>query len=1351
MKDKRNAFHHTPKGLLLLGLWIIIWCLGEAEVISAQTSSAADMAVFQGVTVSPNGMAWTTDYLDRSNQHLPKGYTVETGITSRLPGLKTGQHYYKTPVTGSVNIGKWLVAWPNAQCIHYYEEMEYMGYHANGGCCGSYYNNGWFAICADCDEPVAQMHIYAKSSTVQEITSMPARSVYMYLCPYCHGLEMGYEYQHVCKEISANHYTVSYEKNAPIGYVVTGYMPDTKHMYDNASQYEGQDADALGYGDTRLRTNSYSCVGYVFEGWNTKADGTGMYFADGAEIINLTDIEGENVPLYAQWRKAESMLVIDANGGTYQGYELYSVRQAYQTTYQLQIDCLLPARGYLVQFETNGGSSVEHVQTHKEFFHWEAEEGLKGSLEEDVYTFGKTDEGIDTIKAQYTDVSFVLPESVQDNMSLVGWYTTPDLAEDSFIGKPGEAVVVHTDTVLYAKWAALTLWSYEDYESYDGVGAVDLTWEQKDGKSKYYKVAQSRNGTEWKEIHRADSIGVTTTVSAGFTCKEQGGTFTVKDTGYYTLTAYGAKGADYDDILTGGNGGYVSAEYWLQKGDIIHFYAGTAGRGVFGGDNGGSGGGGDSVAETGRGGGAATAVWLTRDGTETLLLVAGGGGGANEKASGGAGGSLMTDVGDMEGKSSLYGGGGGGAIGGIGGAYEAHYHEENADTGGGCYVSRTGTKVCGTAYEAVNAYWECSCGETWGTGSDGYFAPLHADCGEIYWMDAIYRCSGCQKQLDREETHRINYTYYVLGCIYKDEPDGYVIHAEPAQGGSNYIALSFGCRNQVSSPGKNAGDGLGEIVSVDIGYREETILDDVMARDWEAPDPILSYELTIADEQQIRITFVEPQDRGTLYYHRVASYGTDGQMEVIATSNITENTLTTGVAGYYYYTDHSAEGKADASHSRLEENGLLVTVTDDGMYLHIAAVDKAGNIGETAHIALGLEGLPTDETYPEHNGIYTEQLSLENSEFVYLAEEKTYYIKADGITKHTLVAEAFIEGSARQDYQPDSLVLHMEDTRGCEWIQTIVPKMDITKSSQVFLNDSLQFALSREEASIIVPSGTWAERREHGKVLKMEQYFTVRGDQEAFYMYPEGVASLRGQLYYSEQSRDVENGIVIIPDGIAPTMEGLAELQKFDVLDMTEKTKKFYLKAFDRESGLRDFLVIVSNKDNFLEGEFWADDSGSITVEVDKESPLFLGEIEISAMAVDRVGNVNQVGENGIAFTLEAKVFRERNPEENIFKTGDGAILSITTTGYADRVEVAFPEELLGLDPDLNRIYEYEYPYLEKSETIQFHIPLGIVQQEYEITVTAWKNGQVLVSRPALLVVEGNVLDELRTRIRNNS
>ena len=47
---------------------------------------------------------------------------------------------------------------------------------------------------------------------------------------------------------------------------------------------------------TALSANAFTRTGYAFSGWNTKADGSGTAYADGASVSLNSDIT-----LYAQW------------------------------------------------------------------------------------------------------------------------------------------------------------------------------------------------------------------------------------------------------------------------------------------------------------------------------------------------------------------------------------------------------------------------------------------------------------------------------------------------------------------------------------------------------------------------------------------------------------------------------------------------------------------------------------------------------------------------------------------------------------------------------------------------------------------------------------------------------------------------------------------------------------------------------------------------------------------------------------------------------------------------------------------------------------------------------------------
>ncbi len=1372
--------------LFLLGtvLALVFFKSGSVVVFAAEAAlaaetsmveTAADMAVFPGVTVSPNHMAWTTDYMDKDYEHLPEGYTIEVNASSGLRSLEVGEHYYEMVPQGSIPIKKWVVALPNSQCIHPYPAMDYMGYQAAAGICEGFYHAGWLAYCADCGEVVVEMLIYARSATVQGITSMPASSSYLYLCPHCYGLEQGTTYQHICKAISCNGYTIEYEKNAPAGAVVSGYMPITGHMYNNAETYEGKPVSETAFTDTRLRKNSYTCQGYVFVGWNTRPDGTGDAFSDEQEVLNLGTEEGEKVTLYAQWQYIESTLIIDANGGTYKGAAKYQITQPYQTTYTLQTGLLKPGTGYRVHFETNGGSSVADIISGKSFSHWEVQEGLQGQFDGETYTFLGSQGSVSTIKAAYQNDVITLPDSSKAGEALAGWYANGECTEECLVGKPGDEVSVSKDMTLYAKWSRLTLWAYDDYTAHSGAGAVDLAWEQKDGQSKYYKLYQSLNNRDWKIIYSGQDIQTSQTVSMEFDVGMQGRELVVDHTGYYKLSAVGAKGADYSGSLQGGKGGSVSAEYWLEKGDILTFYSGTAGSGTGGGVNGSAANGAASTSSNGSGGGAGTEIYITRNGSRALLLVAGGGSGANKYYAGGNGGERLTSVSGQAGQSSAYGGGGGGAQGGAAGEYVTHDHTGSSLSGGGCYgdtVRHYCSDSCYETTEETNGWrtdcywsgddyyeeWACSmCGV--GTGIMHYHSTVpggdyekiivHVSDGSPPWGTVC--CT------EETTTQICGYTdgqilYYNLSCTYRDLPSGAVISAKAPNGGSSYINLDFGCKNQTSAAGINTGNGYAQITSTDVGYKEDNALADVLARDTAAPDLVTDYTLSILGENQLKVVLTKPRDNGTVYYHRVESYRLGSQsLEYIAASNITANTLTTGVAGYYYYLDSNAAGTVHKGHHKTASDTMTVTMTSNTMYLHIAAVDVAGNLGSTANLKLEMDlSLPTDEMYPESKKLFTEQLQIRDTEFVHYADDKICFVKADGVTEHRFFAEAYLDGAATRDYQVDSICFHVGNDQAEGWLKTTVPHSDVSKSSVEFSNNSLSMSTSAAGLVHIMPATGGAVRSNHGAYLTLEQNFMVPANTSSFVVYPQAVATFKSKEYISDEVVDLTHGLTVIPDGVSPMIEGLERLQELKVLDMTEQTKAFELRAYDETSGLQEFAVTVSNKDNHMTETFYSDTAGKINLIVDKENPLFYGEIVISAIAVDRVGNANIVGEDGLTFTLDTQLYRERNPAENICKTGDGVILNIQTSGYVERVEVIFPEEFIGDNPALNKVYDYEYPYLRKSETIQFHVPLGIPEKEYEIIVKAYKDGQMLISKPTLVVVEGNVLDELRTRIRNN-
>ena len=62
-----------------------------------------------------------------------------------------------------------------------------------------------------------------------------------------------------------------------------------------------------------LSESLFTRKGYTFSGWNTKANGTGLSYADKEEVLNLRNTAG-SITLYAQWTPVTYSISYDSNG-----------------------------------------------------------------------------------------------------------------------------------------------------------------------------------------------------------------------------------------------------------------------------------------------------------------------------------------------------------------------------------------------------------------------------------------------------------------------------------------------------------------------------------------------------------------------------------------------------------------------------------------------------------------------------------------------------------------------------------------------------------------------------------------------------------------------------------------------------------------------------------------------------------------------------------------------------------------------------------------------------------------------------------------------------------------------------
>lgn len=1362
------------------------------------------------VTFSPDGQAWTTNAGDKNVRWYEENEesTVYTDISPRLSNLEEGQHYYKSKRIGEIPIGYWKVTWQGGQCIHDGYPPEGQAYHGisygRQSCLANHYS-GWTAYCADCGEPVNSGLIYMSREAAKSIAYIRVEDDldYYYLCPFCSNLEQGYTIQHYCKDISSNRYRVVYDANhtgtdfADNG-VLDGFMSPSIHMYNNATEYEGRTVTPV----TRLTLNAYRRTGYRFAGWNTEPDGSGTFYEDGARILNLTaenwdgreDAGEGTIILYAQWEPAEGTLRIDPDGGAYNGKTgVTALTKPYGSVYAPESSLVAAPAGFRVSFACNGGAALAPVTGTMHFTEWSMVQTFTGTFRNGSYIYNGPDGTVDTLKACYEADSIVLPRPERAGYSFGGWYYDAGFTRPA--GGAGDTITPSADITLYAQWVELVLQSADNYSANGGKGAVDLNWSQPDGNGKTYLLYQSRNLQTWRRINTAEDIDSSRTVEKTFSYTGTAQTYTVPYSGIYTLTLSGAQGGNYGSH-TGGAGGSVAGSFYLYRGEILTV--------TVGGQNGYNGGG--TAFLYGSGGGM-TSLVSDRKGT---LLIAGGGGGATALYNGYGGGSAAGV--SSTGSTGLSGasGGGGGYQGGLSGELIYHEHSSsdkqiavldngevvyvtdtclhthtgNSENGGGCYG-----KAVQTPYTATcNVSWQHADTASFSSGCPAILAD-GTRCNAAYTIYRYdynhYGCgAACEKQTKRytcvnghtsytngapsgssTHTYTAYKTTYEKNCVaagYEEDwttekckyglSSHQVVSAKPSYGGSSYVNTAYALSYSMTA-GSRTGNGSASVRAELIGFQDAQRLSGVSAPDLAAPDAVAeeTVEKMSLGNSQVLISWQEPGDNGTDYYHKAETY-LQGSTSRLCESNVTKNTLTSGIRGYYYAIDRTPDTAVSASGSYTSERSVTVQMQNYVQYLHLAAADVAGNISGTIHIRL-------DEASVIWN-VYTGQLQIGNGENVYAAAEgKIYYVRCDGVTPFKLEHSAYLDGPATEGYQLN-YTIYQSEIRGQEGsaAENIIftpsaenPEADVeTKAEGLTCSVNGTTFLGQYPYSI-------TRRFNQGRSLEGEQMFLLSRDAQGLYLdiSPRAGAGYEAdgieEIRYSDAVLDAGNGITVIGDGEGPVISGLKVLESRDVIDRVAEDVIVSVTAWDELSGVADFYVKVKNQDNYNEQTFYPE-NGVLKLEITRDVPLFTGDFTVTGYAVDNVGNVTEVSYDVTEFALETRIERILEPHAPVFKCGESGILYITTYGYADRVEVEFPPELLALNSELNSTFDYTDMQVYRQESrLQFMIPLYTpANLDYAVTVRAYKDGRQLEGSVSLSVTveDGTILGEFRTRLR---
>lgn len=157
-------------------------------------------------------------------------------------------------------------------------------------------------------------------------------------------------------------------------------------------------------------------------------------------------------------------------------------------------------------------------------------------------------------------------------------------------------------------------------------------------------------------------------------------------------------------------------------------------------------------------------------------------------------------------------------------------------------------------------------------------------------------------------------------------------------------------------------------------YRDDSLLyqgflsdyRDTASKDTTAPSTIALEKVT-RNQDKIDVSFTPAIDKGNTYGYRIQSVTNDGDGTPLSKEVQVE--VVSDIKGYSYVLDNSPSTIPDGTVDTTT-TALSLPVSDSVQkYLHVKAIDKAGNVGQTAHIKIPTPDL---QVSPDETGTFAE-------------------------------------------------------------------------------------------------------------------------------------------------------------------------------------------------------------------------------------------------------------------------------------------------------------------------------------------------------------------------------------------
>lgn len=130
-----------------------------------------------------------------------------------------------------------------------------------------------------------------------------------------------------------------------------------------------------------------------------------------------------------------------------------------------------------------------------------------------------------------------------------------------------------------------------------------------------------------------------------------------------------------------------------------------------------------------------------------------------------------------------------------------------------------------------------------------------------------------------------------------------------------------------------------------------------------------------------KVTLSKPNDKGTPYSYKIRSTTSDGMKTVFSADK--KVTITSGIKGYSYLADDNPATTPNSDVNTTAEAFSLTNAERSKKFLHVRAVDNAGNAGDTIHIRISP---PSLQAYPDSTGTFAQldwKMTFDNESYEY--------------------------------------------------------------------------------------------------------------------------------------------------------------------------------------------------------------------------------------------------------------------------------------------------------------------------------------------------------------------------------